>query len=117
MFRTLSTNSIEKHGKKQFAQSLETQKVNFSIGRPEWQQEIKSTSQIFFDKKRLTDNRYKLDKKYLNKFYSQVDLFHSKQKFPFLTSNVRDYHKMELKSASDAKAEFEEAKRRKKFIQ
>ena len=117
MFRTLSTNSIEKHGKKQFAQSLETQKVNFSIGRPEWQQEIKSTSQIFFDKKRLTDNRYKLDKKYLNKFYSQVDLFHSKQEFPYLTSNARDFQEKELKSDMDAKAEYDEAKRRKKFIQ
>ena len=117
MFRTLSTNIIEKHGKKQFAQSLETQKVNFSIGRPEWQQEIKSTSQIFFDKKRLTDNRYKLDKKYLNKFYSQVDLFHSKQEFPYLTSNARDFKEKELKSDMDAKAEYDEAKRRKKFIQ
>ena len=113
----MSSNDLRRKGKKQFAQSLETQKVNWSLGRPEWQQEIKSTSRIFFDKKSLKDNRYILNNKYLNKFYSQVDLFHSKQKFPFLTSNARDYHKMELKSASDAKAEFEEAKTRKKFIQ
>ena len=113
----MSQRDIKRKGKKQFAQSLETQKVNWSLGRHEWQQEIKSTSSIFFDKKSLKDNRYILNNKYLNKFYSQVDLFHSKQKFPFLTSNARDYHKMELKSASDAKAEFEEAKRRKKFIQ
>ena len=113
----MSSNDLRRKGKKQFAQSLETQKVNWSLGRPEWQQEIKSTSRIFFDKKSLKDNRYILNNKYLNKFYSQVDLFHSKQKFPFLTSNARDYHKIELKKASDAKAEFEEAKRRKKFIQ
>ena len=113
----MSQRDIKRKGKKQFAQSLETQKVNWSLGRPEWQQEIKSTSQIFYDKKSLKDNRCILNNKYLNKFYSQVDLFHSKQKFPFLTSNARDYHKIELKKASDAKAEFEEAKRRKKFIQ
>ena len=93
----MSQRDIKRKGKKQFAQSLETQKVNWSLGRPEWQQEIKSTSQIFYDKKSLKDNRCILNNKYLNKFYSQVDLFHSKQKFPFLTSNARDYHKIELK--------------------
>ena len=117
MFRTLSINGITKHGKKQFAQSIESQKVNFSIGRPEWQQEIKSTSQIFYDKKSLKDNRCLINKKYLNKFYSQVDLFHSKQEFPYLTSNARDYQEKELKSDMDAKVEYDEAKRRKKFIQ
>ena len=116
MFRTISLNDIKKHGKKQFPQTLETNKVNFSIGRPEWQQEIKSSSQIFYDKKRLTNNRYIINKKYLNKFYSQVDLFHSKQEFPFLTSNARDYHEIELKSDMDAKAEHDEAMKRKKFI-
>ena len=51
MFRTISLNYIKKHGKKQFPQTLENNKVNFSIGRPEWQQEIKSSSQIFTTKK------------------------------------------------------------------
>ena len=113
MFRTISENGPMKHGKKQFVQSLDAQKVNFKIGRPEWQQEIKTTSQIFYDKKRLTDNRCILKSKYLNRYYSQVDLYHSKQKYPFLTSNARDYHILELKSDTDVKAENEEAKRRK----
>ena len=117
MFRTISQNGPMKHGKKQFVQSLDAQKVNFKLGRPEWQQEIKTTSQIFYDKKRLTDNRCILKSKYLNRYYSQVDLYHSKQKYPFLTSNARDYHILELKSDTDVKAENEEAKRRKKFIQ
>ena len=115
MFRTISSNDIRKQGKKQYNQSFNAQKVNYSIGRPEWQQDIKSTSQIFFDKKDLRNNRYILNKKYLNKFYSQVDLYHSKQKYPFLTSSARDYH--ELKINTEAKAEHEEAKKRKKFIQ
>ena len=51
----MSSNDLRRKGKKQFAQSLETQKVNWSLGRPEWQQEIKSTSRIFFDKKSLKD--------------------------------------------------------------
>ena len=117
MFRTISLNNLKKKGKKQFPQTCEAQKVNFSIGRPEWQQEMKSASQIFYDKKSLKGNRYIINKKYLNKFYSQVDLNYSKQEFPFLTSNERDYHEIELKSDMDAKAENDEAKRRKKFIQ
>ena len=117
MFRTLSLEEIKKNGKKKINTRVDSQKVNFSFGRPEWQQEIKSISQIFYDRKSLINNRYKLNKKYLNKFYSQVDLYHSKQEFPFLTSNARDYSSLELKSETDAKAEYEETKRRKKFIQ
>ena len=117
MFRTISLNEIKKKGKKQGYPNVDSQKVNFSFGRPEWQQAIKSMSQIFFDKKSLYNNRYILNKKYLNKHYSQVDLYHSKQQYPFLTSNARDYGSLELKSDTDAKSEYEEAKKRKKFIQ
>ena len=117
MFRTISINAPIKQGKKQFSQSKEIQKTNFSIGRPEWQQKMKSTSQIFYEPKTLINNRYILNKKYLNKHYSQFDFIHSMQKYPFLTSNRRDYHLLKYKSESDLKAEYEEAKKRKRLIQ
>ena len=117
MFRTISLNELKRHGKKQFSQTKESRKDNFTLGLPEWQQEIKSTSQIFFDQKRLTNNRYILNKKYLNKHYSQFDFIHSIQKNPFLTSNRRDYHLMKVKSESDLRAEYDEAKKRKRLIQ
>ena len=116
MFRKISINKPIKQGKRKIINIVDSQKVNYSIGRPEWQQEIKSTSRIFHDVKKLTDNRYILNKNYLKHNYSQIDLHNYPQENPFLTSNRRDFKTLNLKDISKLKSESEEAKARIKFI-
>ena len=116
MFRTISINKPINHGKKAVNKIIDSQKVNFSIGRPEWQQDIKSTSQIFYDKKRLTDNKIILNKNYLKRNYSQIDLQNFPQENHFMTSNSRDYKCLNLKNDSQIKSELEIIKQRMKFI-
>ena len=99
MFKTISINRPIRQGKRKIiGKIIDSQKVNFSIGRPEWQQDINSTSRIFYDVKSLNDNKVVLDKKYLKSNYSQVDI----QNYPidnqFMTSNLRDYKTLSLKS-------------------
>jgi len=116
MFRTISINPPIKHGKRKVGKIIDSQKVNFSIGRPEWQEEIKSTSQIYYDKKRLTDNKMILNKKYLKRNYSQVDLHNYPQENPFMTSNKRDFKTINIDRNSEIKSELETVKKRMKFI-
>ena len=116
MFKTISINQPIKQGKKKVNKIIDSQKVNFSFGSPEWQQDIQSTSRIFHDVKRLTDNTMILDKKYLKRNYSQVDIQNYPQDKPFMTSNMRDFKTLNLKSESEIKSEFEFIKKKMKFI-
>ena len=117
MFKTISINRPIRQGKRKIiGKIIDSQKVNFSLGRPEWQQDINSTSRIFYDVKSLNDNKVILNKKYLKSNYSQVDI----QNYPidnqFMTSNLRDYKTLSLKSDSEVKSESELVKARMKFI-
>ena len=116
MFRTISINKPEKQGKKKFINIIDSQKVNYSIGRPEWQQEFKSTSRIFHDVKNLNDNRFILNKNYLKKNYSQIDFLNYPQDNPFLTSNRRDFKAIDTKKDSELKSEIENVKNKMKYI-
>lgn len=90
MLSKISLNPIKKHGRKT-VKILNSQKVNFSIGLPEWQQPFKSTSQIYYNQKTLQGNRFKLNSKYLQPNYSQFEINCYPQDKPFLTSNRRDF--------------------------
>ena len=116
MFKTISINQPIKQGKKRVNKIIDSQKVNFSFGRPDWKQDIQSTSRIFHDVKRLTDNTMILDKKYLKRNYSQVDIQNYPHDKPFMTSNMRDFKTLNLKSDSEIKSEFEFIKKKMKFI-
>ena len=116
MFKTISINPPIRQGKKKINRIIDSQKVNFSFGRPEWQQKIQSTSRIFHDVKRLNDNTMILDKNYLKRNYSQVDIQNYPSDKPFMTSNMRDFKTLNLKSESEIKSEFEFVKKRMKFI-
>ena len=116
MFNTISINQPIRQGKKKVEKIIDSQKVNFTIGRPEWQQEIKTTSQIFHDIKRLTDNSIILNKNYLKRNFSQIDFQHFPQDNPFLTSNLRDYKELNLRSKEEMKEEHDIALKRMKFV-
>ena len=116
MFRSISVNNPTKHGKKIFNCITDNQKVNFSFGRPEWQQEFKSTSRIYHDIKKLTDNTMKLNKDYIKRNYSQFDMYNFPQENHFMTSNERDYKTIPLKTGPQIKSELELVQKRMKFI-
>lgn len=98
MFSSLSVNPDVGNGKRVCGKPIDSQKVNFSLGRPEWQQKYQSTSSEYHCKKQLTGNRAILTQEYLKPNYSNFELTHSPQKNPFLTSNARDYKKYNSKS-------------------
>ena len=116
MFRTISINKPIKHGKKRIGKIIDSQKVNFSIGRPEWEEDIQSTSQIFYDRKKITDNKFILDKPYLKRNYSQINLKNYPQDNHYMTSNKRDFKKLNTNRNSEIKSELETVKKRMKFI-
>ena len=116
MFKTISINKPIKHGKKRIGKIIDSQKVNFSIGRPEWQEDIKSTSQIFYDRKKIEDNKFILDKAYLKRNYSQINLKNYPQDNHYMTSNKRDFKKININRNSEIKSELETVKKRMKFI-
>ena len=116
MFRSISMNNPVKHGKKTFINIMDCQKVNFNIGRPEWQQEMKSTSRIFHDSKKLADNTINLNKKCFKRNYSQIDMYNYPQENHFMTSNLRDYKIINLKNDSQIKSELDIVKQRMKFV-
>ena len=91
MLSKISLNPITKRGLKKPGNILNSQKVNFSFGLPEWQQPFKSTSQIYYDQKTLQGNRVVLNNKYLKPNYSQIEFKSCPQDKPFLTSNQRDF--------------------------
>ena len=116
MFRTISTNKPIRTGKKRVFTIIDSQKVNYSIGRPEWQQEIKSTSRMFYDVKSLFNNRIDLNKNYLKRNFSQIDFQNYPQSNHFMTSNMRDFKPLNLKKNSDIKSDSETLKNRMKFV-
>ena len=64
MFRTISENGPMKHGKKQFVQSLDAQKVNFKIGIPEWKDDKKDGyGCYFFEDGTKYEGEYKNDER------------------------------------------------------
>ena len=91
MFRTISENKGRKESIRVYLKPIRANRVNFSIGFPEWQQQYKTTTNDFYCKKKLNDNRFIIEKDYLKPNFSGFKLVHFPQKKPFLTSNARDY--------------------------
>ena len=91
MFRTISENKGRKECKRVVGIPIKSNKVNFSLGRPEWQQSYTSTSREFHNLKKLTGNRAILDNEYLKPNHSNFKLIHFPQKKPFLTTSARDF--------------------------
>ena len=91
MFRSISENKDRIESIRVYKQPLNSNKVNFSFGLPEWQQKYSTTTNEFYTKKKLTGNREIINKEYLKSNYSGLQLIHFPQKEPFLTSNKRDF--------------------------
>ena len=103
MFRAISENKGRKECIRIYGVPLRSNRVNFSFGRPEWQQKYTTTTGEFHCKKKLTDNRHILDKEYLKPNFSGFKLIHFPQKKPFLTSNARDFIPYNLKPKERSK--------------
>jgi hypothetical protein len=92
MFSTISENLGRQSSKYIFyGVPLKSNKTNYSLGRPEWQQEFTTTNRELHNVKKLTGNREIIDKDYLKPNYSGFKLIHFPQEKPFLTSNGRDF--------------------------
>ena len=102
MFHSLSENKKEKPSIRVYYTPLNSNRVNFTFGRPEWQQKYSTTTNEFYNKKKLSDNRIILQKDYLSPNYSGFKLIHFPQKAPFLTSNKRDF--IEFKRTEEEKS-------------
>jgi len=103
MFHSLSENKKEKPSIRVYYTPLNSNRVNFTFGRPEWQQKYSTTTGEFHCNKKLTDNRIILDKEYLKPNYSGFKLIHFPQKKPFLTSNARDFISFNIKPEERSK--------------
>ena len=103
MFSTISENRGRKESIRVYGIPIKSNKVNYSIGRPEWQQKYTTTTGEFHCNKKLTDNRVILDKEYLKPNYSGFKLIHFPQKKPFLTSNARDFISFNIKPEERSK--------------
>jgi len=103
MFSTISENRGRKESIRVYGIPIKSNKVNFSLGRPEWQQKYSTTTGEFHCNKKLTDNRIILDKEYLKPNYSGFKLLHFPQKKPFLTSNARDFISFNIKPEERSK--------------
>ncbi len=103
MFSTISENRGRKESIRVYGIPIKSNKVNFSLGRPEWQQKYSTTTGEFHCNKKLTDNRIILDKEYLKPNYSGFKLIHFPQKKPFLTSNARDFISFNIKPEERSK--------------
>ena len=91
MFHSISENKDRKESIRVYQKPLNSNRVNFSFGLPEWQQKYSTTTNEFYTKKKLKGNREILNKDYLTPNYSGFKLVHFPQKEPFLTSNKRDF--------------------------
>ena len=103
MFCNLSKNKGGKESIRVYGVPLRSNRVNFTFGRPEWQQKLATTHNHFYDLKDLKGNREILDKPYLKRDYSGFKLIHFPQKRPFLTSNARDFVPIQMKEEDKAK--------------
>ena len=98
MFSSISENKKQKPCIRVYGKPLNSNRVNFTFGLPEWQQKYSTTTNEFYNQKNLTGNRIIIQKDYLSPNYSGFKLIHFPQKEPFLTSNKRDfieYHRKE----------------------
>ena len=103
MFCTISENKGRKESIRVYKTPLNSNRVNFSFGLPEWQQKYSTTTNTFYTKKNLKGNRLTLDKEYLSPNYSGFKLIHFPQKEPFLTSNKRDFIEYKRKEEEKSK--------------
>ena len=103
MFYSISENKGRKESIRVYKTPLNSNRVNFSFGLPEWQQKYSTTTNEFYTKKNLTGNRLTLDKDYLKPNYSGFKLIHFPQKEPFLSSNKRDFIEFKRKEEDKSK--------------
>ena len=103
MFRAISENKGRKECKRVVGIPLKSFKVNFSLGRPEWQQSYTTTSREFHNLKKLTGNRAILDNEYLKPNHSNFKLVHKNKKKPFLTTSARDFVPFQMKEEDKSK--------------
>ena len=107
MFHSISENKDRKESIRVYQKPLNSNRVNFSFGLPEWQQKYSTTTNEFYTKKELKGNREILNKDYLTPNYSGFKLVHFPQKEPFLTSNKRDFK--EYNRTEEEKSKLNEA--------
>ncbi len=86
-----------------FKRPLRSNRVNFTFGRPEWQQKYMTAMNHFYTPKPLENNREILTADYLKPNYSGFDLVCFPQKQPFLTSNLRDFYPISMKPEDRSK--------------
>ena len=110
MFYSISENKGKKESIRVYRTPLNSNRVNFSFGLPEWQQKYSTTTNEFYTQKNLTGNREILDKEYLSPNYSGFKLIHFPQKEPFLTSNKRDFIEFKRKEEDKSRLNKEQLK-------
>ena len=93
-----------------YGKPLNSNRVNFTFGRPEWQQKYSTTTEEFYNQKKLSGNRIILNKDYLSPNYSGFKLIHFPQKEPFLTSNKRDFIEYNRKEEEKSKLNLNQLK-------
>ena len=110
MFSSISENKKQKPCIRVYGKPLNSNRVNFTFGLPEWQQKYNTTSNEFYNQKKLTGNRVILHKDYLCPNYSGFKLIHFPQKEPFLTSNKRDFIQFNRKEEEKSKLNINQLK-------
>ena len=110
MFSSISENKKQKPCIRVYSTPLNSNKVNFTFGLPEWQQKYSTTTDEFYNQKKLTGNRIILQKDYLSPNYSGFKLIHFPQKEPFLTSNKRDFIEYNRKEEEKSKLNINQLK-------
>ena len=110
MFSSISENKKQKPCIRVYGTPLNSNKVNFTLGLPEWQQKYSTTTNEFYNQKKLTGNRIILQKDYLSPNYSGFKLIHFPQKEPFLTSNKRDFIEYNRKEEEKSKLNINQLK-------
>ena len=110
MFSSISENKGRKQGLRISGIPVKSDKVNFSFGRPEWQQKYTTTYGELHNKKKLYGNKEELNKEYLTPNYSGFKLIHFPQAKPFLTTNARDYIAFKMKPEDTSKLNVEKLK-------
>ena len=103
MFYSISENKGRKESIRVYKTPLNSNRVNFTFGLPEWQQKYTTTTNEFYTQKNLVGNRLILNKDYLTPNYSGFKLIHFPQKEPFLTSNKRDFIEFKRKDEEISK--------------
>ena len=110
MFSSISENKKQKPCIRVYGTPLNSNKVNFTFGLPEWQQKYSTTTNEFYNQKKLTGNRIILQKDYLSPNYSGFKLIHFPQKEPFLTPNKRDFIEYNRKEEEKSKLNLNQLK-------